>query len=212
MRLWSKQHVQPVTEHVTRDLDESKPALVKEFHYQKGTKFDGLTGILDRAEFERHLNEELENVRRSGETFVLVFFDLDEFKRLNEEHGYQKGKRVLNLVARTLQSSARNTDFVAHYGVDEYAILMRGASLVQARRFFEKVRSEIAEHSRCLLGFKVTLSAGAVKFLDGAGDVQSFMEAADNAMYIAKRQGKDRMFTAVAIGLSDERRKLGVEI
>lgn len=83
-------------------------------------------------------DEEFKRVGRSGEDFVLVFVDLDEFQRLNDAHGRRKGATALILVARTLLSNIRQKDMAAHYE-DEFIALMPGATLIEARCFFETV-------------------------------------------------------------------------
>jgi diguanylate cyclase (GGDEF)-like protein len=101
------------------------------------------------------------------------------------------------VVAQALRSNARRVDVVvARYGSDEFVDLMPTTSLVGGRHFFERVRAEVTERSMLVLGFPVRLSAGAVKLHhDDAGDPRDFLETADQAMYVAKRQGKNRLFT-----------------
>ena len=178
----------------------AKPASTVDNRSAGEAGVDRLTGGFDRVCFEARLSEECERARRFGEDFVLVFFDLDEFKPLNGAHGSRAGEHALVLVARALQSNARREDVVARYGSDEFVVLMPRTSLVGARDFFERVRAEITERSMPDLGFPMRLSAGAVKLHhDDVGDPQDFLETADYAIYMAKQQGKDRLFTAVAV-------------
>lgn len=169
---------------------------------------DRLTGVFDRVCFEARLSEECERARRFGDDFVLVFIDIDEFKPLNDAHGRRAGDDALVLVAQALRSNARRIDVVARYGSDEFVVLMPGTSLVGARNLFERIRAEVTERSMHALGFAVRLSAGAIKLHhDAAGDPQDFLETADHAMYVAKRQGKDRLFTAVAVCHAEDGRE-----
>lgn len=203
MRLWAKRHPPGVTEHAPHGSARSEPASTVEVDnrsYPTEAGVDRLTGVLNRVHFEDRLSEEFERARRFGDDFVLVIFDTDEFELLNEAHGRQTGNDALVLVAQTLQSNARRVDVVARYGSDEFVVLMPRTSLVEARNFFERIRAEVAERSMLTLGFVVRLSAGAVKLHhDDAGDPQDFLETADHTMYVAKRQGRDRLFTAVAV-------------
>lgn len=199
MRLWTKRPPLGGAEHTPHGSARSEPASTAEVDTE--ARVDRLTGILNRVHFEARLSEELERDRGFGDCFVLVFFDIDEFRTLNGAHGRQTGDDALVLMAHVLRSNARQVDVVARYGSDEFVVLMPGASLLGARNFFERVRAEVAERSMLELGFTVHLSAGAVKLLhDATGDPQDLLETADYAMYVAKRQGKDRLFTTVAVG------------
>jgi len=169
---------------------------------------DRLTRVLNRVHFEVRLSKELEKTRGFGDCFVLVFFDIDEFRTLNGAHGHRAGDDAIVLMAQALRSNARRVDVVARYGSDEFVVLMPGTSLVGARNFFERVRAEVAERSMLELGFTVHLSAGAVKLLhDVTGDPQDLLETAGHAMYVAKCQGKDRLFATVAIGHAENGRE-----
>ena len=164
---------------------------------------DQVTGITDRAQFEARLRQELEKALASGENFVIIFLDLDELSRVNDERGCQKGNDAILLVARVLRENVRGADHVAHYGDDEFAVLMPEASLVRARNFFERIRTEVAEQSERDLGFTVRFSAGALRTLDYSGSIGDLLGSADHAMYLAKRQGRDRLFTTVVVARDD---------
>ena len=168
---------------------------------------DRLTGVFDRAHFEVLMDEEF----GAGEGFVLILLDLDEIRRLNGAHGRRKGDGALALVARSLSSNARRVDLVARYGDDEFAVLMPAASLVAARDFFERVRTEVAESSQRDLGLTVRLSAGAVRSLGDPGEPRGLLETADNAMHVAKRQGRDQLFATVAVRSSEKDEGAGQE-
>jgi diguanylate cyclase len=204
LHLWTKRHPPGVAEHTPHGSARSEPASAVEVDNRSSPAeagVDDLTGVLNRVHFEARLSEEFERARHFADDFVLVFFDIDEFKPLNEAHGRRTGNDALVLMAQVLQSNARRVDVVARYGSDEFVVLMPGTSLVGARNFFERIRAEVAERSMLTLGFIVRLSAGAVKLHhDDAGDPQDLLETAYHAMYVAKRQGKDRLFTTVAVG------------
>lgn len=208
MRLWAKRHPPEVAEHTTQGSARSKPTPTIDHRSARDGSVDQLAGLLDRTRFEIRLAEEFEKARRLGNDFVLICFDIDEFQSLNDAYGHRTGNEVLVLVARVLRSNAPPMDVVARYGSDEFLVLMPRASLVGARGFFERIREEVAERSMLDLGFTVRLSAGAVKLHHDAGAVpQDLLETADHAMYVAKRQGRDRLFTAVAVGLAENGRE-----
>jgi diguanylate cyclase (GGDEF)-like protein len=208
LRLWTKQHPLGVAEHGSARSEPASTVEVDNRSSPAEAGVDHLTGVLSRVLFEARLSEELERTRGFDDCFVLVFFDIDEFGALNGAHGRQKGDDALVLMAQVLRSNARRVDVVARYGSDEFVVLMPRTSLVGARDFFEKIRAEVAERSMLELGFSVHLSAGAVKLLhDITGDPQYLLETASYAMYVAKRQGKDRLFTTVAVGHAENGRE-----
>ncbi len=163
---------------------------------RRETETDGLTGISNRRHLHSSLSEELERSRRLGTEFAMLFADLDDFKAVNDEHGHLIGDDALRLVARTLTEDARLIDVVARYGGEEFVALLPGASPEGARAFYERVREDLARCSEKELGFALRLSAGAVGHKKGAGSAEGLLEAADRAMYEAKRQGKDRVFVS----------------
>ena len=155
---------------------------------------DGLTGLNNRRSLEARLAEEVERSRRpKGGDFSLLFVDLDDFKAVNDEHGHLVGDEALRLVARVLKEDSRRVDTVARYGGEEFVALLPGTGREGARTFYARVREKLLALSLQELGFPLRLSAGAVGS-EAAPDAEGLMEAADRAMYEAKRGGKDRVF------------------
>ncbi len=169
---------------------------------RRETETDGLTGISNRRHLQSSLSEELERSRRLGTEFAVLFADLDDFKAVNDEHGHLLGDDALRLVARTLAENARLIDVVARYGGEEFVALLPGTGPEETRVFYERIREDLARRSETELGFTLSLSAGAVGHKRGAESAESaesaedLIEAADRAMYEAKRQGKDRVFVS----------------
>ena len=93
-----------------------------------------------------------------------------------------------------MRSSIRETDAVARQGGDEFTVLLAGTPLPEVKQFFGRFREEVAEYSERELGFRLSLSAGAASFPSDAGDPDDLLEAADTAMYRAKRRGKDQLY------------------
>ena len=160
---------------------------------------DPLTGLNNRSRFEERFSEEFERARRAGERFIVLFLDVDDFKEVNDNHGHRAGDDALKLVAGILQSCSRRIDVVARHGGDEFIVMLSGASLPEAHRFFERMRKQVAERSDLTLGLTLRLSAGAVQCPDHATDPAALLEAADEAMYKAKRRGKNRLFAALSL-------------
>ena len=162
--------------------------------FQREASTDRLTNLPDRAHFQARLRDEIERARRRNEQSTLNFLDVDDFKRINDEHGHRIGDECLKLVAEVLRSSVRETDAVARQGGDEFTVLLAGTPLPEAEQFFGRFREELAEYSERELGFRLSLSAGAASFPSDAGDPDGLLEAADTAMYRAKRRGKDQLY------------------
>jgi diguanylate cyclase (GGDEF)-like protein len=167
---------------------------------------DPLTGLYNRSRFETRFKEEFERARRTGERFMVLFIDVDDFKRVNDTCGHRTGDRALKLIADTLQSCSRRIDVVARHAGDEFLVMLPGSSLPEAHRFFERMRDQVVERSRRTLGLELRLSAGAVQCPGYARDPVSLLDAADEAMYRAKRRGKNRLFAALSLATAEHRR------
>jgi diguanylate cyclase (GGDEF)-like protein len=156
---------------------------------------DELTGLANRRRFEETLESEVERFRRFGQPLALVLLDIDNFKIVNDTHGHQQGDVVLREVARVLRESSREVDEPARYGGEELAVVLPGTDLEGAVNLAERVRRGI-EALEVRVGtngpLRVTASLG-VATLPGSGyDARSLVEAADDALYRAKRLGKNR--------------------
>jgi len=200
--LWERASLQ--FEHDSEEIEHLKERL------RHQASLDPLTGLYNRCRFEARFNEEFERARRTGEHFIVLFLDVDDFKDVNDNHGHRKGDDALKLIAGILQSCSRRIDVVARHGGDEFMVILSGASLPEAHRFFERMRKQVAERSSRTLGLDLRLSAGAVQCPDHSTDPTDLLDAADEAMYKAKRRGKDRLFATLSLA-SEHRRALPKE-
>ena len=137
---------------------------------------------------------------------MVLFVDVDDFKNVNDNHGHRTGDEALKLVAEILRSCSRRVDVVARHGGDEFMVMLPGASLPEAHRFFERMRDQVAETSRRNLRLDLRLSAGAVQCPGHSTNPTALLDAADEAMYRAKRLGKNRMFAALTLDSAEHRR------
>jgi diguanylate cyclase (GGDEF)-like protein len=162
---------------------------------------DELTGLYNSRYLNQSLRKEAKRATRSGRPLSLLFVDLDGFKGVNDTHGHLFGSRALVEAAAVIKGSARETDVVARFGGDEFALVLpdtgeAGALLVGAR-----VRERIAAHTFLAaegVNYRLTVSIGAATLPDAATTAETLLQAADTAMYAVKDAGKNGIRTATA--------------
>ena len=163
---------------------------------------DPLTGLRNRREFERLLADEWQRCARFQRPFALVVADIDHFKKVNDTHGHQAGDAVLKHVASLLSGQLRTVDHLARVGGEEFAIIMVETGAKDAQETIQRLLVLLAE-SPCALpdsaeAVSVTISAGIAMMPEDADTTQALFEAADKALYTAKRTGRNRVVMASA--------------
>ena len=151
---------------------------------------DGLTGLANARSFFERLQLEIDRSRRDGTPATLVYIDLDDFKRVNDQKGHPEGDRVLREVARAIAARLRATDLVARLGGDEFGMLLPGTAAEEARVVLDTVLGDLRERIR-RGGWPISLSAGALTFARPAVGVDELMRRADALMYGVKTGGKN---------------------
>jgi diguanylate cyclase (GGDEF)-like protein len=163
---------------------------------------DELTGLFNRRRFQEAMATEVERSKRFGQPVGLVLLDLDDFKAVNDTYGHQQGDLVLREVARVLRETSREIDEPARYGGEELAVVLPGTDLEGAYNLAERVRAGIEELVLPLLdgdgALRVTASFGVATLPGSADDMRGLVAAADEALYRAKRAGKNRTVRAEA--------------
>jgi diguanylate cyclase (GGDEF)-like protein len=155
---------------------------------------DQLTGLLNRREFERIMVEEEERAHRFGHPLALVMVDIDHFKKVNDKHGHPVGDLVLREVARRVAERVRTVDRVMRFGGEEIAVLLmqttRAGAVKVARQICKAVETKPVP-----LGdgdtLQVTVSAGAAELPTDAETGYALLNAADRALYAAKKRGRN---------------------
>jgi diguanylate cyclase (GGDEF)-like protein len=167
---------------------------------------DGLTHIANRRTFEANLDKEMARSIRSGEPVSLVMLDIDYFKVLNDTWGHQKGDEVLREVAVALQAGSREFDTIARYGGEEFAVILPGTGPDAAWAGAQRLHRLVTEG---VTSVPITVSLGVASAPMGAQTTQSLVKAADDALYQAKRAGRNRVSSAdggterVGVSVSD---------
>ena len=167
--------------------------------------YDTLTGLANRGQFVRALGAELGRADRSGESTSLLIADLDHFKAINDECGHLVGDDVLVAVAAALKKAVRPSDLVCRIGGEEFALVLPSTDARTAPLVAERVRAAVADMTHDGLR-RVTLSCGVATYPADAGSPSLLTKRADDAMYAAKRAGRNRVLTwefATALGAGD---------
>jgi two-component system chemotaxis family response regulator WspR len=198
-------HSQAYISQVQRDeaflaLEESRLQLATVNRaLQKLSSIDGLTGIANRRSFDETLKKEWLRAVRYQQPISMLMLDIDFFKRYNDHYGHQGGDECLKQVSRILTTALhRETDFLARYGGEEFSAILPDTSRKGAIKIAERMRQAIKslqlEHSMSKVNDMVTVSIGVASIVAHKDiEAESIITAADQALYRAKAEGRDRV-------------------
>ena len=174
------------------DVSEQR-GLARQMSYQ--ATHDALTGLVNRREFERRLEEAIESGQRGDGQHVLCYLDLDHFKVVNDTSGHLAGDSMLREVAKLLRDAVRDSDTVARLGGDEFGMLLIGCPLEKARQIADDVCRSVGDHRFVWRDriFNIGVSVGLVEISRESGTIEELLTAADSACYVAKKQGSGRV-------------------
>ncbi len=159
---------------------------------------DSLTGVLNRRAFFERMEQEINRSLRENTSLSLILTDIDYFKKVNDRYGHQTGDMVLQRFTEQLLDSSRPYDIVGRYGGEEFVVSLPGADISQSVSVAERMRSKVEEMKIMLpdgsQSIRITASFGTTSFLmDAKGKVDSMIKRADNALYKAKNEGRNRV-------------------
>jgi two-component system cell cycle response regulator len=171
---------------------------------------DGLTGLLNRRAFMERMEAEMERVKRERTSLSVILADIDYFKKINDAYGHQTGDVVLQKFARQLRECSRPYDLVGRYGGEEFVICLPGTGLLQAASVAERMRKGVEEMRNMTPGLStailITGSFGVASLEQGSGeDIDSLIRRADEALYRAKSEGRNRVFVGGEQGKNQPR-------
>ncbi len=173
---------------VVRDVSELR-GLTRQMSYQ--ASHDALTGLVNRREFERRLEESLEIAHANTARHVLCYLDLDRFKAVNDSCGHMAGDNMLREVAALIKETVRDSDTVGRLGGDEFGMLLVGCPLEKARQIADDVVRKVNDYRFVWKDkiFNIGVSVGLVEISRESGAPEELMSAADSACYVAKKRG-----------------------
>lgn len=165
---------------------------------------DPLTGMNNRLSLDSIAEKYMQRAQRQGMALSVMLFDLDHFKRVNDEFGHQVGDRVLSEIANRIGRIIRGEDVAFRFGGEEFLALLPGASLEQAERVAERLRTAIGNEPVIIGEHRLALTAsfGVVQFQPGKESWDDCIKRVDEALYRAKRGGRDRISRHVPISLA----------
>jgi diguanylate cyclase (GGDEF)-like protein len=163
-------------------------------HYKRVSRVDALTGLFNRTWFDDVLERHCQRAQRKNVALSTIFIDIDRFKIINDEHGHLIGDLALRKIAGRLQQGIRSIDSAARFGGEEFALLLYGINLTEAREIAERLRRDIEQTPIISedIFINVTFSAGVAQLMADETP-QDFITAADKAMYRAKNSGRNQV-------------------
>jgi diguanylate cyclase (GGDEF)-like protein len=154
-------------------------------------RLDSLTNIANRRAFDEHMASAFAYARRKRNPLSIAIFDIDNFKHRNDEYGHAAGDRALQLVSQQLTAHVRASDFIARIGGEEFAILLPNTKQEHAAELCGRIAKAVRKG--CAIGPPLTFCAGVAELDNTMAHPSTILDRADQAMYSAKRSGKDRV-------------------
>lgn len=159
---------------------------------------DPLTGLYNRRYFEELLEKEVTRAKRQNQPFSIIGLDLDFLKQINDKYGHNFGDLAIKTIADVLKKNARSIDTAARMGGEEFNIILPGVDSKGALIAAERIRKTLSECELDTIGH-ITASLGVATFLEHSNNIDELLELTDQAMYISKREGRNRVTLAKPI-------------
>lgn len=178
-----------VAKGIIRVLDNNR-------QLERMVSIDRLTGVNNRNNYDIQLPLEMERATRNRKSLAFLIMDIDDFKFFNDKYGHDTGDKVLKLVAETVRKHLRKIDQLFRFGGEEFIAMLPGAGREAAERTAERIREVVADTKLTIddgSSLGITISIGGCIFPVDAGDEEELFRKADQAMYRAKREGKNRV-------------------
>ena len=176
----------------------------------KASRFDSLTNLYNRQYFDETIEREINRARRHNLDLSILFFDLDDFKHINDSFGHLAGDKVLQTVAQVILSEKRSEDIATRYGGEEIVVILPETDKINAMVLGERIRQRVAATDIPYKGKKIrlTISGGLASYPFNASNTPDLMKCADQALYRAKGSGKNN----ISFFSEDKRRYLRINL
>ena len=176
----------------------------------KASRFDSLTNLYNRQYFDETVEREINRARRHNLDLSILFFDLDDFKHINDSFGHLAGDKVLQSVAQVILSEKRSEDIATRYGGEEIVVILPETDKVNAMVLGERIRQRVAATEIPYKGKKIrlTISGGLASYPFNASNTSDLMKCADQALYRAKGSGKNN----ISFFSEDKRRYMRIDL
>ena len=177
---------------VFHDVGEIR-GLTQQMSYQ--ATHDALTGLINRREFERRLQEAMDSAHAEEAVHILCYMDLDRFKAVNDSCGHIAGDNMLREVSSLIKEQVRDSDFVGRLGGDEFGTLLMGCPIDKAQQIAADICHAVADYRFVWKDkiFNIGISVGLVQISHASGTLQDVVSAADSACYVAKQSGRGQV-------------------
>jgi len=190
----TESEVRSLKERLQKVEEEAKRLRERIVLERKQAITDSLTGLNNRLAYDERIHDELARWRRFQQPACLAVWDVDFFKRINDDFGHAAGDNALKSIAKIISGKVRETDFLARYGGEEFVLYMPGADLNAAKAVTEKLRQAVESAGFHFRGnpVQITISCGVAQVKEG-DTALSLFERADKALYQAKQQGRNQV-------------------
>jgi diguanylate cyclase (GGDEF)-like protein len=166
--------------------------------YRNSSILDNITGLFNQEYLKNYIENEIERSKRYNNSFSIVFFDLDNLKKINEKYGHLVGTEILKEIAAILRKGLRKVDIVSRFGGDEFVIVLVNSDQNSSINVCERLKQQITNHTfltKKNLNLKICGSFGISSFPDNGADTEELIQKADLAMYEVKGSGKNGIKT-----------------
>tara|TARA_B100000686_G_scaffold354949_1_gene468419 strand:- start:1591 stop:2460 length:870 start_codon:yes stop_codon:yes gene_type:complete len=181
---------------VDRSLKNPKVIEIQVFEETThSSKFDSVTGLFNRGFFDDALQRELARAKRHNVPLSILFFDLDDFKKVNDTYGHLGGDATLKSVSKVINEEKRTEDLAARYGGEEMILILPDTEKTQALVLGERIRKRVSETITYFAekSISITLSGGLACFPVDTEEAAQLLDCADKALYLAKNAGKNNI-------------------